>query len=288
MSQLDKTFPTNDCAMCIMAPKLVATGRHPNIELITNAEITGLAGEPGNFNVSITKHPRRVNSDKCTGCGICAQECPVEVIDGFNEGLVPRTAIHIEYPQAVPLTFIIDKEKCIGCGICQKMCKAEAVEYDQTEEGIDINVGSIILALGFDEFEPQVKKEYGYGLYTNVITSIEFERLLSATGPTGGMVLRPSDYDIPRKIAFIQCVGSRDEQCGRTYCSSVCCMYAIKEAIIAKEHTEGLDCQLFHMDVRAFGKEFDDYYERAKDEYKIQFTSSLSETYFSRAALSFE
>ncbi len=274
MSQLDKTFPTNDCAMCIMAPKLVATGRHPNIELITNAEIERLKGEPGNFKVFISKHPRRVNAKKCTGCGICAQECPVEVIDEFNEGLIPKSAIYIRYPQAVPLTYVIDKSRCIGCGICDKMCKAEAIEYDQEEEQVEIDVGSIILALGSDEFKPEIKKEYGYGLYSNVITSIEFERLLSATGPTGGMVLRPSDYDIPRKIAFIQCVGSRDEQCDRSYCSAVCCMYSIKEAIIAKEHTEGLNCHIFYMDIRTFGKEFEDYYNRAQDEYKIEFTRS--------------
>jgi heterodisulfide reductase subunit A len=274
MSQLDKTFPTNDCSMCIMAPKLVATGRHPNIELISNSEIEKLEGKPGNFTVSISKHPRRVSAEKCTGCGVCAQECPVEAIDDFNEGLVPRSAINIQYPQAVPLTFIIDRTKCIGCGICEKMCKAEAIEYNQDEDLEEINVGSVILALGFDEFNPVVKKEYGYGLYKNVVTSIEFERLLSATGPTGGMVLRPSDYEIPKKVAFIQCVGSRDEQCGKSYCSAVCCMYAIKESIIAKEHTEGLDCKIFYMDIRTFGKEFEDYYNRAQNEYKIEFTRS--------------
>jgi heterodisulfide reductase subunit A len=274
MSQLDKTFPTNDCSMCIMAPKLVATGRHPNIELITNSDIEKLEGKPGNFTVSISKHPRRVSAEKCTGCGVCAQECPVEAIDEFNEGLIPRAAINISYPQAVPLTYIIDRTKCIGCGICEKMCNAGAVEYNQDEELEKINVGSIILAPGFDEFDPKIKMEYGYGLYKNVVTSIEFERLLSATGPTAGMVLRPSDYEIPKKVAFIQCVGSRDEQCGKSYCSAVCCMYAIKESIIAKEHTKGLDCKIFYMDIRTFGKEFEDYYNRAQDEYKIEFTRS--------------
>jgi heterodisulfide reductase subunit A len=242
--------------------------------LITNAEIDKLEGKPGNFHVTVTRHPRRVDADACTGCGVCAQECPVEAIDEFNEGLMPRASVHISYPQAVPLTFVIDKEKCIGCGICEKACRANAIAYEQREEKVTINVGSMILALGFDEFNPTIKKEYGYGLYPNVITSIEFERLLSATGPSRGMVLRPSDYDIPRKVAFIQCVGSRDEQCQKPYCSSVCCMYAIKEAIIAKEHTEGLDCTIFYMDIRAFGKEFDDYYDRAQDEYGISFKRS--------------
>jgi heterodisulfide reductase subunit A len=222
----------------------------------------------------LAKHPRRVSSEKCTGCGVCAQECHVEAINEFNEGLMPRSAVHINYPQAVPLTFIIDKTACIGCGICEKMCKADAIEYDQAEEEQDIQVGSIILALGFDEFNPELKKEYGYGIYPNVVSSIEFERLLSATGPTGGMVLRPSDYDIPKKVAFIQCVGSRDQQCDKSYCSAVCCMYSIKEAIIAKEHTEGLNCNIFYMDIRTYGKEFEDYYNRAQDEYKIGFTRS--------------
>jgi heterodisulfide reductase subunit A len=245
-----------------------------NIELITNTEIENLEGVPGNFKVTLAKHPRRVSSEKCTGCGVCAQECPVEAINEFNEGLLPRSAVHINYPQAVPLTFIIDKAACIGCGICDKMCKADAIEYDQAEEEQNIHVGSIILALGFDEFNPEMKKEYGYGIYPNVVSSIEFERLLSATGPTGGMVLRPSDYDIPKKVAFIQCVGSRDQQCDKSYCSAVCCMYSIKEAIIAKEHTEGLDCHIFYMDIRTYGKEFEDYYNRAQDEYKIGFLRS--------------
>ena len=277
MAQLDKTFPTNDCAMCIMAPKLVATGRHHNIELITNAEVEKVRGEAGNFKVTVVRNTRRVNEEKCTGCGECAGECPIEVVDEFNENLITRAAVHIKHPQAVPLVYAIDEQNCIGCGICERTCKADAIEYFQKPEKVSINVGSVILAPGFDEFIPEMIQEYGYGKYSNVLTSIEFERVLSATGPSTGLVLRPSDGDIPEKVAFIQCVGSRSTAvngCGNEYCSSVCCMYSIKEAIIAQEHTDGLNSTIFFMDMRAFGKEFDDYYTRAQDEYGIRFIRS--------------
>ncbi len=272
MSQLDKTFPTNDCAMCIMAPKLVGTGRHHNIEIISNAEIESVEGEAGNFKVNIIKHPRRIDEKKCTGCGVCATKCPVVAVDDYNMGLKKRAATSVRYPQAVPLRFSIDKEKCIGCGICENECKANAVIYNEEEKKINLNVGSIILSPGFDKFRAELKTEYGYGRFKNVVTSMEFERFLSATGPYAGMVLRPSDGDIPEKVAFIQCVGSRDSQKGNEYCSSVCCMYSMKEAVIAQEHTEGLKAQIFFMDLRAFGKEFDDYYIRAQDEHGIKFT----------------
>jgi len=274
MAQLDKTFPTNDCAMCILAPKLVGAGRHPNIHLITNAEIKRADGEAGNFKVAITRRARYVNGEKCTGCGVCAQKCPVEAIDEFNQGLGDRSSIFVKYPQAVPVTYMIDREKCIGCGTCQEVCKAGAVMYDDKEEETVLSVGSIILAPGFEEFDPRLKSEYGYGRYSNVVSSIEFERILSSSGPYGGMVLRPSDGEVPRKIAFIQCVGSRDAKLGNNYCSSACCMYAIKEAVIAKEHTPGVQCTIFFMDVRAHGKEFDAYYSRAEEEYRVRFVRS--------------
>ena len=275
MAQLDKTFPTNDCSMCILAPKLVEAGRQPNITLINNAEITALSGKAGNFEVRIRKKSRYINEEKCNGCGLCAQKCPVEAVDAYNRGLNDRSAIYIEYPQAVPLKYMIDREKCIGCGICQEICRAEAVEYEQEDTETNLKIGSIILAPGFTSFDPRLKTEYGYGRFQNVVTSIEFERILNASGPYGGLILRPSEGEIPRKIAFIQCVGSRDAQLGNNYCSAACCMYSIKEAIIAKEHVPiELECTIFYMDIRAYGKEFDAYYNRAMEEHGVRFVRS--------------
>jgi heterodisulfide reductase subunit A len=275
MAQLDKTFPTNDCSMCILSPKLVATGRHPNITILTNTEIKGLRGEAGNFEVEIRKRSRYIIEDKCNGCGLCAQKCPIEAVDTYNEGLSSKSAIYVDYPQAVPLKYMIDREKCIGCGTCYEICKAKAIAYDQQDSETALKVGSIILAPGFESFDAKLKSEYGYGRFQNVVTSIEFERILSASGPYGGLVLRPSDGEIPKKIAFIQCVGSRDFQLGNNYCSAACCMYGMKEAVIAKEHMPTkLDATIFYMDMRSYGKEFDAYYNRAKKEYGIRFVRS--------------
>jgi len=275
MAQLDKTFPTNDCSMCILSPKLVATGRHPNITILTNAEITNLEGEAGNFQVGLRRKSRYIIEEKCNGCGLCAQKCPVEAVDSFNEGLGQRGAVYVEYPQAVPLKYLIDREKCIGCGTCGEVCKACAIQYDQKDSEVKLKVGSIILAPGFEPFDARLKSEYGYGRYPNVVTSIEFERILSASGPYGGLVLRPSDGEIPKRVAFIQCVGSRDYQLGNIYCSAACCMYGMKEAVIAKEHTPiQMDASIFYMDMRSFGKEFDEYRNRAEKEYGIRFVRS--------------
>ncbi len=270
MAQLDKTFPTNDCSMCIMAPKLVAVDKHPNIEIITNSEVKDVRGRAGRFKVHLLKHPRLVDEEKCNGCGMCSQKCPVEAIDMYNEGLMARAAIYVDYPQAVPLKYAIDVDRCIGCGICEGECPVGAIVYSQKEELRTVEVGSMILSPGFDEFPAQALTEYGYGRYPNVVSSIEFERMLSATGPFRGVVMRPSDGKVPKRVAFIQCVGSRDERFGYSYCSSVCCMHAIKEAIIAQEHTHGLSSHIFFMDIRTFGKEFDDYVERAKKVHGVQ------------------
>ncbi|HSB05164.1 MAG TPA: CoB--CoM heterodisulfide reductase iron-sulfur subunit A family protein [Thermodesulfobacteriota bacterium] len=275
MAQLDKTFPTNDCAMCIMSPKLVESGRHLNIRIIANAEVDGLVGEPGRFEVMLTQKPRYIHFDRCTGCGECAKHCPVSAIDSYNEGLSKRTAIYLKYPQAVPKVFFIDRELCIGCGLCERVCLAKAVNYGDSLAKEKIEVGSIILAPGYEVFDAHRRPEFGYGVYPNVVTSIEFERLLSATGPHRGHLLRPSDGTIPERIAFIQCVGSRDSNCGNDYCSSICCMYATKEAIIAKEHVHFVKPTIFYMDIRAYGKGFDAYYERAKSEYGIRFVKCM-------------
>jgi len=275
MAQLDKTFPTNDCAMCIMSPKLVECGRHMNIRVMTHAEIEGVEGQPGRFSVTVTRKPRYIRFDKCTGCGECAKHCPVTAIDTYNEKLSKRAAIYIKYPQAIPKVYLIDREQCIGCGLCERVCLAKAVNYADSQVVEKIEVGSIILAPGYEVFDAHLRPEFGYGVYPNVVTSIEFERLLSATGPHRGHLLRPSDGTVPERIAFIQCVGSRDSNCGNDYCSSICCMYATKEAIIAKEHVHFVKPTIFYMDVRAYGKGFDAYYERAKSEYGIRFIKCM-------------
>ncbi|MDH5363322.1 MAG: FAD-dependent oxidoreductase, partial [Aigarchaeota archaeon] len=238
---------------------------------MTCSEVTDISGKTGNFNVSVRQRPRYVDVEKCTGCGVCAEFCPVDATDAFNKGLSERTAIHINYPQAVPLVYTIDRERCIGCGLCKNVCLADAIDYSDQEKEVKLNVGAVILAPGVEEFNARLKSEYGYGRYPNVVTSIEFERILSASGPFMGRVQRPSDGDIPRKIAFIQCVGSRDVTCGNGYCSSVCCMYATKEAVIAREHMSQIEPTIFYIDLRAYGKDFDKYIERAKEEYGVRF-----------------
>ena len=274
MAQLDKTFPTNDCAICIVSPKLVEAGRHPNINIIINSEIEQVSGKAGNFTVNIIEHTLYIDPETCTGCGECGQECPVEAIDGFNEGLSKNSATSVKYPQAVPLVYAINKDECIGCGICKGVCKAKAIDYSLKDKKTELKVGAVIIAIGFDEFEPGILPHYGYGKYDNVVTSIQFERILSASGPYSGHVLRPSDGTTPKKVAFLQCVGSRDPHFGQEYCSSVCCMYTAKEAVIAKEHMEGLEPTIFTMDVRAVGKDFDKYINRAQDEYGVRYIRS--------------
>ena len=271
MSQLDKTFPTNDCAICILAPKLVAAGRHENINILINSNIEKIEGQPGNFTVEIKQESLYLDQSKCTGCGLCARSCPIEAIDLFNAGLSNKSAISVKFPQAVPLVFSIDKDKCIGCGICRGVCKAKAIDYALKDKIININVGAVILALGFDEYDPTHLKAYGYGKFKNVITSTQFERILSASGPFTGKIIRPSDGTIPIKIGFLQCVGSRDKNLGVEYCSSVCCMYTAKEAVIAKEHMDIVEPTIFSMDIRACGKDFDKYIRRAQEEYGVRY-----------------
>ena len=271
MAQLDKTFPTNDCAMCIVSPKLVATGRHENITMLTNAELKKVDGKAGDFKVTISRRSRYIKEDLCTGCGVCAEHCPIEGANAFDRDLAPAKAIYVPFPQAVPLVYTIDRGLCIGCGICDKFCEAKAISYsEQPDKEEVVEVGAIILSPGYDVYDASRKAEYGHGLFPNVLTNIEFERMLSASGPTEGHVIRPSDGDVPKKIAFIQCVGSRDAQTSNTYCSSYCCMASLKQAVIGKEHVSGLDTAIFFMDTRAFGKEFEEYLMRAENEYGVR------------------
>lgn len=280
MAQLDKTFPTNDCSVCILSPKLVECGRHRNIRLITMAEVQKVEGEPRNFTVTVHEKARYIDMEKCIACGLCAEKCPRSVDDKFNEGLNRRKAAYISYPQAVPLKYLIDDKNCIyfkngKCKACEKFCPTGAVQLDQKATIHTIDVGSIILAPGFKPFDPHVYENYGYGKLANVITSIEFERILSASGPFEGHLVRPSDRKTCKRIAWLQCVGSRDINRGHRYCSSVCCTYAVKEAVIAKEHATGdLDAAIFYMDMRTYGKDFERYANRAKEETGVRFIQS--------------
>ncbi len=265
MVKLDKTFPTNDCSICTAAPKMVELARHPNIELITYAELNEVKGKQGDFTVQIFKKSKYVDPDKCTGCGDCVPVCPVTVVNQFDEKISTRKAIYIEFPQAVPIVYTIDKDTCVGCGSCDRVCEPEAISFLEKSEEISVNVGSIIVATGFEVFEPlELRKEYGYGKYDNVMTAMQFERLLSSFGPTSGKPLRPSDCKQPKTIGWIQCVGSRSEQLGYPYCSRVCCMYATKEASIVKEAHPDIDINIYYIDIRAYGKDFQQYYDHAK------------------------
>ncbi len=272
MAQLDKTFPTNDCAMCILAPKLVEAARHRNIELHTGSRLVGLEGEAGNFKAKVEASPRYVDLAKCTACGDCASVCPVKVTDAFDEGLGERKAIYIPYPQAVPRAYAIDAKSCRRCGACAKKCGPKAIDLDEEGKISEIGADSIIISSGFRLFDPSQKEEFGFGRYDNVLTRMQFERMLSASGPTGGEILRPSDSKHPEKIAFLQCVGSRDKE--HDYCSSFCCMFATKEAILIKEHLPAAQAKIFLSDMRAFGKGFEAYYRRAKDNYGVEYIRS--------------
>jgi len=271
MAQLDKTFPTMDCSICILAPKMIECLRHPNITLLTYSEIESVSGSVGNFTVKVLKKPRFIDEKKCTGCGECAQYCPIEVTNEFDMNLGVRKAIYIPFLQAVPLKYTINEENCIKCGLCQRVCKAGAVDFDQKPETINLNVGAIIVATGFELFDAGSISEYGYGRYRDVLISLEFERLLSASGPTGGHLLRLSDGRIPRRIVFIQCVGSRSQRGELPYCSSVCCTYATKEAILIREHEPECEVYICYMDLKVFGKGFQDFVNRAKEEWGVEY-----------------
>ena len=285
MSQLDKTFPTLDCSACILTPKMVDAGRHPNIQLLTYSEVTQVSGEAGRFHVQIKKKPRYVEVDKCSGCGLCAEACRLSgrVTSDFNAGMAKRAAIYVPFPQAVPLVYTVDPEACVFltrgvCGKtfkCKDACTADAVNFDQKEEMLEVDVATIITATGFDVFDPTRRPELGYGQYPQVITTLEFERLASASGPTAGRI--SLNGNLPKKVVFIQCVGSRDANIGVPYCSRVCCMAVAKQAHLAHDRLPGAEITVFYIDIRAFGKGFEEFYDRVRAEGVLYRRGSPSE-----------
>ena len=279
MSQLDKTFPTLDCSQCILTPKMVDVGRAPNIELMTYSEVDAVEGYIGNFDVTIRKKARGVITmaegeargivgGGCNGCGDCEVVCPVVKPNEFEVGMKPRKAIYINHPQVVPLLYTIDFNSCIKCGLCVTTCgEKKAIDLEAKDEFVKVKVGTAILATGFDIFPIEKKTEWGYKQYENVVTSLEFERLICASGPTGGHLIRPSDGETPKKVAFVLCAGSRDNTGnGKPYCSRFCCMYSLKHAHQIIEKIPGCTPYLFYMDIRSFGKAYEEFYYRIQDE----------------------
>jgi heterodisulfide reductase subunit A len=270
MARIDKTFPTMDCSICILAPKMSDVGHHPNIELLTNSEVTQVKGYIGNFHVKVLKKPRYVTKD-CSACGECAKACPITVPNEFDVGLASRHAIYTPFAQAVPATYILDMNLCLNkegvvvCDKCVKACERNTIVYEMNPENLDLEVGTIIVATGADVFDPSTMPKYGYGRLPNVITSLEFERLINAGGPSAGHLIRPSDQQTPKRVAFIQCVGSRSDRDGKPYCSNVCCMNTIKDSLLIKEHWPEVEIYVFYVDIRAYGKGFEELYRRARN-----------------------
>jgi heterodisulfide reductase subunit A len=274
MSQLDKTFPTLDCSSCILTPKMVDAGRHPNIDLYTYSEVVEVSGEPGDFHARIRVKPRYVDPEKCRGCGLCAEACRLagRVSSDFNAGMGMRSAVYVPFPQAVPLIYTVDPQACVYltrgvCGKtfkCKDACTAGAIDFDQKEVFVDVKASVVINATGFDVFDPNLRPELGYGVYPQVITSLEFERLASASGPTAGKIALQGKQ--PQKLVFIQCVGSRDRSLDIPYCSRVCCMAIAKQAHLAHDRLPGAEITVFYMDIRAFGKGFEEFYDRVRHE----------------------
>ncbi|MDR3568410.1 MAG: CoB--CoM heterodisulfide reductase iron-sulfur subunit A family protein [Syntrophobacteraceae bacterium] len=281
MAQLDKTFPTNDCSMCIESPKFNECARHPNIELLTYTEVDGVQGEAGNFTVTLVKKPRYIIEDKCTGCTTCVEYCPVTYPDRFNQEISKNKAVHIFFAQATPLVTYID-ESCLylkekKCRICSAVCKTGAIDFNQKAQKIDVKVGAIILSPGFKPFDARLRDEFGYGRLENVVTSLDYERLLCATGPYEGEIRRASDREHPHRIAWIQCIGSRQILPGaNSYCSAVCCTYTQKQVILTKDHDADAECTIFHNDIRSYGKDFERFYQRTANIPGVRFIRSYA------------
>jgi heterodisulfide reductase subunit A2 len=284
MAQFDKTFPTLDCAACILTPKMVEVSQHPNIRILTCSELVKLDGEPGNFIATVLKQARRVDISKCSGCGVCAEKCPSKVLNEFDEGTSYRKAIYMPFPQAVPNKYLVDAANCRyvsehKCKVCEKVCPAECIHLDEQDETLELHVGNVIVATGFKAFDPSGLSQYGYGVYPNVLTSLEFERMVNASGPTGGLVKLSSidkkgqrlflaEGEEPASVAVLHCVGSRDCR-HNAHCSMVCCMYSLKLAHLAKEKLPSARIYEFYIDMRAYGKGYEEFYNRIKSEEDI-------------------
>ncbi len=282
MAQLDKTFPTLDCAACILTPKMVDAAQHEKINLYTYSEVDKISGFVGNFTVDIRKKARNVDEEACTGCGVCAEKCPSKKAKSeFNMGLKNRGAIYIPFAQAIPNVPVIDHEHCTHyktgkCGVCEKICPSKAIRFEQEDEIVTKQYGAIIAATGFQTIDLADYDEFQYAQCPDVITSLELERLMNAAGPTEGVLLRPSDKEHPHTIVFVQCVGSREsEGCGKSYCSKICCMYTAKHAMMIREKYPDTQVYVFYIDVRTPGKNFDEFQRRAVEQYGVNYVKGM-------------
>jgi heterodisulfide reductase subunit A len=283
MMQLDKTFPTLDCSACILTPKMADIKNHPNIRLLAYSEVVDVQGFVGNFRVTVKRSPRYIDENLCNACGTCASYCAIAIKDKFNVGLSKLQALHIPFPQAIPAAYVVDPQACRffkegTCRQCEQVCKElQAINLDQKEERLELEVGTIVVATGFDTFDPARKPELGYTRYDNVITGMEFERIVSASGPNQGELLINGKK--PREVVFIQCVGSRDKSVGNEYCSRVCCMYTAKHAHLVHEKLPDAKITVFYIDMRAFGKGYEEFYDRVKGEGVYYRRGNVSEIY---------
>ena len=282
MTQIDKTFPTLDCAACILTPKMVDAAQNENIRIFSYSEVQAVKGFVGNFHVTIRKKARYVDEEKCTGCGACTEKCPQKKVPNeFNLGLDNRRAIYIPFAQAVPKIATIDAAYCTmlksgKCGVCSKVCTAGAIDYKQKDSYVEEDYGAIVVATGFEPIKLDKYDEFAYSQSPDVVTSLEFERLMNAAGPTGGTLLRPSDGKHPHTIVFVQCVGSRcDDSRGKSYCSKICCMYTAKHAMLCREKYPDTEVYVFYIDVRTPGKNFDEFYRRAVEEYGVHYIKGM-------------
>jgi Heterodisulfide reductase, subunit A and related polyferredoxins len=284
MAQLDKTFPTLDCAACILTPRMVECGQHENIRILSYSEVTQVKGFVGNFTVTIKRKARYVDETKCTGCGECTEKCPQKKVPNeFNMNLDNRHAIYIPFAQAVPKVATIDPDYCMKlkdgkCGVCSIVCQAKAIDYTAKDTFIEEKYGAVVVATGYNPIDLSKYNEFAYAESRDVVSSLEFERLMNAAGPTGGTLLRPSDGKHPKTIVFVQCVGSRcsaDAEKGHEYCSKICCMYTAKHAILTRDHYPDTECYVFYIDVRTPGKNFDEFYRRAVEQYGVHYIKGM-------------